>query len=75
MLLYSGKDNNFMPLIIVKAQVAQLVKQISKEKGLEVDNVTSDYLPALDRKVRKLVEESVARAKENGRRTLMARDV
>ncbi len=64
-----------MPLIIVKAQVAQLVKQISKEKGLEVDNVTSDYLPALDRKVRKLVEESVARAKENGRRTLMARDV
>lgn len=64
-----------MPLIIVKAQVSQLVKQISKEKGLEVDNVTSDYLPALDRKVRKLVEESVARAKENGRRTLMARDV
>ena len=64
-----------MAMIIVKAQVAALVRKISKEKGLEVDNVTSDFMPALDTKVRKLVEEAASRAKENNRRTLMARDI
>ncbi|MBI2141887.1 DUF1931 domain-containing protein [Candidatus Woesearchaeota archaeon] len=64
-----------MPLIIVKAQVSELVKTLSKEKGLGIDNVTEDFMPALDKKVRQLVDEAVMRAKENGRKTLMARDV
>lgn len=64
-----------MAMIIVKAQVAGLVREISKQKGFGIDNITSDFFPALDRKVRELVDESVARARENGRKTLMARDI
>ncbi|MBI3052011.1 hypothetical protein HYY74_06180 [Candidatus Woesearchaeota archaeon] len=64
-----------MPGIIVKAQVTALVRQLSKEMKLPVNNVTSDYMPALDKKVRKIVEESVMRANENKRKTLMGRDV
>ncbi len=64
-----------MPLIIVKAQVSELVKTLSKEKGLGIDNVTSDFMPALDKKVRQLVDKAVMRAKDNGRKTLMARDI
>ncbi|MBI3033684.1 DUF1931 domain-containing protein [Candidatus Woesearchaeota archaeon] len=64
-----------MAMIIVKAQVAGLVREISKQKGFGIDNITSDFFQALDRKVRELVDESVARARENGRKTLMARDI
>ncbi len=64
-----------MPGIIVKAQVTALVRQLSKDMKLPVNNITSDYLPALDKKVRKIVEESVRRANENKRKTLMGRDV
>ena len=64
-----------MPLIIVKAQVAGLVKSLSREKSLGIDNITSDFMPALDKKVRQLVEEAVLRSKDNGRKTLMARDI
>ncbi|MBI2574673.1 DUF1931 domain-containing protein [Candidatus Woesearchaeota archaeon] len=55
--------------------MSELVKTLSKEKGLEIDNVTEDFMPALDKKVRQLVDEAVVRAKDNGRKTLMARDV
>lgn len=64
-----------MPLIIVKAQVSELVKRLSRERGLGIDNVTEDFMPALDKKVRRIVDEAVMRAKDNGRKTLMARDV
>ena len=64
-----------MVLIIVKAQVASLVKELSSKGKLEIDNVTSDYYEALDKKVRKLVDDSVSRAHENGRKTLMPRDL
>lgn len=64
-----------MPSIIVKAQVSELVKKLSKEKALGIDSVTEDFMPALDKKVRRLVDDAVMRARENGRKTLMARDV
>ena len=64
-----------MTLIIVKAQVASEVKKVSKEKKLDIDNVTSEFNSALDQKVRRLVEEAVIRASHNKRKTLMARDL
>lgn len=64
-----------MGLIIVKSQIASLVKEISKEKHANINNITSDFAPALDKKVKEVIEEAVVRAKENNRRTLMGRDV
>jgi histone H3/H4 len=64
-----------MPLIVVKSQIAGVVKKINEEKGYRVDNITSDFAPALDRKVRSMIEQAVRRAHENNRRTLMGRDV
>ena len=64
-----------MTLIIVKAQVAALVRKVSEEQELQIGNITSDFMPILDRKVRHMVEEAVQRAKENKRKTLMGRDL
>ena len=51
------------------------VKDIMKESGLGVENISADYMDRLDEKVRILVKESVQRAKENGRRTVMSKDL
>ncbi len=51
------------------------VKDILKEAGLGVENISADYMNKLDEKVRILVKESVQRAKENGRRTVMSKDL
>ena len=59
----------------MKSQIADIVKKINQEKGYKVDNITSDFAPALDRKVHEVIEQAVKRAHENGRRTLMGRDV
>ena len=64
-----------MPMIIVKAQVSGLVKRLSEEDKTGINNISSDFLPALEKKVKQLVKDSVSRAKENGRRTLMSRDI
>lgn len=64
-----------MPLVVVKSQIAGIVKKINDEKEYRVDNVTLDFAPALDRKVRELIETAVERAHQNNRRTLMGRDV
>ncbi len=64
-----------MPLVVVKSQIAGIVKKINDEKGYRVDNVTTDFAPELDRKVRQLIETAVERAHANNRRTLMGRDV
>lgn len=53
-------------LFIVKHKV----KEISGDM-----NVSSDYPDALNEKVRKIILESIERAKANGRRTLMAKDL
>lgn len=64
-----------MALVIVKSQINSVVKEISKRRNFRINNVTSDFPEALDKKVRKLVEEAMERANENGRKTLMGRDV
>jgi len=38
-------------------------------------NVAGDLAEALDKKARELMKDAVARAKDNGRRTVMAKDV
>ena len=61
--------------LIVKTQLAAVVKEINKAKSFQVNNVAEDFLPAINAKVRKMVEEAVERAQANNRRTLMGRDL
>jgi len=61
--------------LVVKTQLIALVKEINKTKGYHVKNIDSSYLPAVNEKVLKLVEESVERANLNNRRTLMGKDI
>ena len=49
------------------------VKEIVKEAG--IDNLSSDFMVKLDERVKELVLKAVSRAKENGRKTLMDKDV
>lgn len=64
-----------MPLIVVKVKVSELAKQIAKEKGMNIGNVSEDFAVALDREVKEMIEKALARAKENNRRTVMGKDV
>ncbi|MFC1648788.1 DUF1931 domain-containing protein [Nanoarchaeota archaeon] len=54
-----------MPLV-VKAQVKLLTQGF---------NVSSDFTEELDNKVKGLISTSLERAKANGRKTVMARDL
>ena len=49
------------------------MKDILKELGLE--NMSGDFMDKLDEKTKQLVLDAVRRAKENGRRTVMGKDV
>ncbi|MBI2103245.1 DUF1931 domain-containing protein [Candidatus Woesearchaeota archaeon] len=51
------------------------VKDIIKEAGLGVENMSGDFMEALDDKVKELILAAVKRAKENSRRTVMGRDL
>lgn len=57
-------------LVVVKAKIKELA--VIEGKPL---NVAGDVADALDKKVKKLIEEACKRAKENGRNTLMAKDL
>ena len=61
--------------LVIKTQITAVAKQISKAKGCQVNNVADDFLPAVNAKVRKMLEEAVERAHANNRRTLMGRDL
>ena len=58
-------------MITVRTQI----KEILLESGLGVDNLSADFMDRLDEKVKHLVIEAVKRAKENGRKTVMGKDV
>lgn len=60
-----------MTNLVVRTQV----KDILKESGLGLDNLSGDFMDKLDEKVKQLVLDSAKRAKENGRRTIMGKDV
>lgn len=51
------------------------VKDILKESELGIENISADFMDSLDEKVKQLVLDAVKRAKENGRRTVMGKDV
>ncbi|MBI4151478.1 DUF1931 domain-containing protein [Candidatus Woesearchaeota archaeon] len=57
--------------LVVKTQV----KDILKESGLGVENMSGDFMDVLDRKVKETIITAVTRAKENGRRTVMGKDL
>jgi histone H3/H4 len=58
-------------MMIVKAQI----KEIVKASGTNVDNVSADFGDRLNEKAVGLVQEACRRAKENGRKTVMAKDL
>ncbi len=51
------------------------VKDIMKESGLGVENISGDFMDRLDKKVKQVVLDAIKRAKENGRRTVMGKDI
>jgi hypothetical protein len=64
-----------MALVVVKSQIASIVKESVKKENSPVDNVAGDFAPALDKKVREIIGAAIKRAEANNRRTLMGRDV
>jgi histone H3/H4 len=60
-----------MTLVIVKSQI----KEVVKTSQTNVDNVSSDFADKLNEKVTTLINDACARAKENGRKTVMAKDL
>ena len=58
-------------MLVVRTQI----KDILKESGLGVDNVAADFMDRIDEKVKQLILDATKRAKENGRRTVMGKDV
>lgn len=60
-----------MTNLVVRTQV----KDILKEAGFGVENMSADFMDLLDTKVKDLIITSVKRAKENGRRTVMGKDL
>lgn len=60
-----------MPTLVVRTQV----KDLLKESGLGVENLSGDFMDKLDEKTKHLILEAARRAKENSRRTIMGKDV
>lgn len=58
-------------MLVVRTQI----KDILKESGLGVDNIAADFMVQIDEKAKQLILEAAKRAKENGRRTVMGKDV
>lgn len=51
------------------------VKDILKESGFGVENLSSDFMERLDEKVKQIILDAVKRAKDNRRRTVMGKDI
>ncbi len=58
-------------MITVRTQV----RDVLKESELKVDNIADDFMDKLDEKVKQLVLEAAKRAKDNGRKTIMGKDL
>ncbi len=56
-------------MLVVRTQVKEIVKDCT------INNISEDFLERLDEKVKQTIETSCKRAKENGRRTVMGKDV
>ena len=58
-------------MIAVRTQV----KEIVKETNLGINNISEGFMKRLDEKIKEIVEEACQRAKENGRKTVMGKDL
>ena len=61
-----------MPLII-KSNIRKVVKELDKENA--ISSVAEEVGIALERKTEEILRDAIKRAKENGRKTLQARDI
>ena len=59
--------------LIVKSNIRKVVKNLDKE-GV-ISSVADEVAMALERKVEEVLIDGIKRAKENGRKTLQARDL
>jgi len=55
--------------------MVDLLKKSGVRDAADDVNVGSDFYEALDKKAKELVEDAIQRAKDNGRKTVKARDV
>ena len=51
------------------------IKEILKDSTYGIENLSADFIDELDQKVKQLILDAAKRAKDNGRKTIMARDV
>jgi len=51
------------------------IKEIMKDSGLGIENMSGDFMDKLDEKVKQLILDAINRAKDNSRRTVMGKDV
>ena len=58
-------------MLIIKSQIKEAVR----ETGTHIDNVSADFADKLNEKATELLNEACRRAKENGRKTVMAKDL
>ncbi|MBI2666276.1 DUF1931 domain-containing protein [Candidatus Woesearchaeota archaeon] len=56
-------------MVTIRTQVKDLLKQLG------VDNMSGDFQNKLDEKVKQVLLDACKRAQENGRRTVMGRDI
>ena len=59
--------------LIVKSNIKKVVRELDKENS--VSSVAEEVGLALERKTEEILRDAIKRAKENGRRTLQARDI
>ena len=59
--------------LIVKSNIKKVVKELDTENS--VPNVAEEVGMAMEKKVENMLGDAIERAKENGRRTLQARDL
>ena len=61
--------------LLVKTNVVTLARQLGKKKQPAVASIAGDFLPALELKVGKLIEDAIERSRANGRKTAMGKDI
>ena len=59
--------------LIVKSNIRKTVKDLDKENS--ISSVAEEVGTALERKTEEILRDAIKRAKENGRKTLQARDI
>lgn len=62
-----------MPGLIIKSNIRKKVQELDKENS--ISSVADEVERALERKVEEVLIDGIKRAKENGRKTLQARDL